>query len=311
MLVLVLALGASLCYGVSNFIGPQLVRRHALVSVLVLSQVAALAVCALYLALDGGRALPSSDVWLALLAGVGNGGGLICFYKAAELGPLSVVAPIGASGAVIPVVWGLAGGDSLKAVQAAGLVLAMGGAVLVARRSGGDHGGEAPVRPVHSSSEPTPAYDSRAVRGHSAGARPAPHPDHRAAVAWAAASAVAFGVFLTALPKASEHGRAWALLDARLALVVLLALWAGRELAAIRLVPASALLAVPGVLLVIGTVMYTTAADHGQLSLVSVLGSLFPVVTVGLGVALLGERMSRAQALGVAAALTGIALIAL
>jgi drug/metabolite transporter (DMT)-like permease len=77
------------------------------------------------------------------------------------------------------------------------------------------------------------------------------------------------------------------------------------------LVPASALLAVPGVLLVIGTVMYTTAADHGQLSLVSVLGSLFPVVTVGLGVALLGERMSRAQALGVAAALTGIALIAL
>ncbi len=139
MLVLTLALGASLCYGVSNFLGPQLVRQHELVTVLVISQVAALAACALYLALDGGRALPSSDMWLALLAGVGNAGGLIGFYKAAELGPLSVVAPIGASGVVIPVVWGLASGDSLKAAQVVGLVLAMGGAVLVARRTSAHH----------------------------------------------------------------------------------------------------------------------------------------------------------------------------
>ena len=132
-----------------------------------------------------------------------------------------------------------------------------------------------------------------------------------ASILWAAGSAVAFGVFLTALPKASAHGRAWALFDARLALIALLALWAGRELAEIRFARASALFAIPGVMLVVGTIMYTTAAAHGQLPLVSVLGSLFPVVTVGLGVALLGERLSRAQSIGVAAALAGIALIAL
>lgn len=235
MLVLTLALGASLCYGVSNFLGPQLVRRHELVTVLVVSQVAALVACVLYLALDGGRALPSSDMWLALLAGVGNAGGLIGFYKAAELGPLSVVAPIGASGVVIPVVWGLASGDSLKTAQVVGLVLAMGGAALVARRTSAHH---------------TTAH----------------YPDPVAAVLWAAGSAVAFGVFLTALPKASVHGRAWALFDARLALIAILAAWAGRELATIRLARVSALLAVPGVLLVVGTVMYTTAAAHGQLS---------------------------------------------
>ncbi len=279
MLALTLALGASLCYGVSNFLGPQLVRRHALVSVLMLSQIAALAACVLYLALDGGRALPTPDMWLALLAGAGNAGGLIGFYKAAELGPLSVVAPIGASGAVIPVAWGLATGDSLKLVQAVGLVLAMGGAVLVARRSAAHH--------------------------------PARYPDPRAGALWAAASAVAFGVFLTALPKASAHGRAWALLDARLALVALMAVWAGRELRAIKFARASALFAIPGLLLVVGTIMYTTAAAHGQLSLVSVLGSLFPIFTVGLGMILLGERLSRLQAIGVAAALTGIVLIAL
>jgi drug/metabolite transporter (DMT)-like permease len=288
MLAVALALGSSACYGVSNFLGPQLARRHALTTVLVLSQLAALLACTAYLAADGGRALPSADTWLALLAGLGNAGGLIGFYKAAELGPLSVAAPIGAVGAVVPVVWGLSSGDSLKPPQVIGLALAMGGAALAARRTqsgAGANGADADARETYL--------------------------DPRASVLWAAASAVAFGVFLTALPKASAHGRAWALFDARLAMVVLLLAWAGRGLGAIRLGRASAVLAVPGLLLVTGTLMYTTAADHGQLSLVSVLGSLFPVFTVGLGVALLDERLSRTQAIGVACALLGIVLIAL
>ena len=40
------------------------------------------------------------------------------------------------------------------------------------------------------------------------------------------------------------------------------------------------------------------------------LGSLFPVFTVGLGVTLLGERLSPVQSAGVVSALTGIVLIA-
>ena len=56
MLALALALGSSACYGVSNFIGPQLARRHAIVTVLVVSQAAALAGCAIYLAADRGAA---------------------------------------------------------------------------------------------------------------------------------------------------------------------------------------------------------------------------------------------------------------
>ncbi|HST56619.1 MAG TPA: EamA family transporter [Solirubrobacteraceae bacterium] len=281
MLVIALALGSSACYGVSNFLGPQLVKRHALVSVLVLSQVAALCACAVYLVAAAGRSFPASGMWLALLAGLGNAGGLIGFYKAAELGPLAVAAPIGAMGAVIPVVWGLASGDSLRAPQIAGLVLAMGGATLAAHR--------------------TPAGDEYAAR----------YINPRASALWAAASAVAFGVFLTALPKAAAYGRPWALFDARLVMVVLLVLWAGRNLSAIRIERRSAVLAVPGLLLVTGTLMYTAAADRGQLSLVSVLGSLFPIFTVGLGVAVLSERLSRVQTAGVAAALTGIVLIAL
>jgi drug/metabolite transporter (DMT)-like permease len=279
VLAIALALGSSACYGVSNFVGPELARRHALVSVLIVSQLAALVACLAYVATDVADTLPVPDVGLALLAGIGNATGLIGFYKAAELGPLSIAAPIGATGAVVPVVWGLASGDTLGATQVAGLILAMSGAVLASRA--------------------TAAGDVDR------------HPDPRASVFWAAGSAVAFGVFLTALPAAAPDGRAWALLDARLALIAVLAVWAGRRLREVRISRESAPLAVPGLLLVAGTLLYTLAADHGQLSLVSVLGSLFPVVTVGLAATVVGERISRPQALGVAAAVAGVVLIAL
>lgn len=279
MLTIALALGSSACYGVSNFLGPQLARRHAVVSVLMFSQVAALAASALYLAAHGGQSLPSSEVWVALLAGAGNAGGLIGFYVAAELAPLSIVAPIGAVGAVVPVMWGVTTGDSLKLTQIVGLALALGGAALAARR------------PL-----PTPDQARR-------------YPDPRRGALWAAGSSVAFGVFLTALPAASAHGQAWALFDARVGVVILTGLWAGRRLQAMRLSPNSAMLTIPGLLLITGTLLYTTAAAHGELSLVSVLGSLFPVVTVGLGVAILQEKLSQTQLVGVVAALAGIVLI--
>ena len=64
----------------------------------------------------------------------------------------------------------------------------------------------------------------------------------------------------------------------------------------------------PGVLLFAGTLAYSAATREGDLSVVSVLGSLFPLVTVGLAFAG-GERVSGQQAAGVAAALAGIVLV--
>jgi drug/metabolite transporter (DMT)-like permease len=68
------------------------------------------------------------------------------------------------------------------------------------------------------------------------------------------------------------------------------------------------LLAVPGVLLFAGTLSYSAATREGDLSVVSVLGSLFPLVTVGLAFSG-GERVSGQQAAGVTAALAGIVLV--
>jgi drug/metabolite transporter (DMT)-like permease len=336
VLAIVLALGSSACYGVSNFLGPQLARRYTLISALLLSQTAALIACALYVIFGASRSFPASGMWLALLAGIGNAGGLIGFYKAAELGPLSVVAPIGAVGAVIPVVWGLtSGGESLKLTQAVGLVFALGGAVLAARgtppipeqvlddpiltgsstpRDGELSAGVA-LAVAHAAHSTAATVSEPARLADAVGPElrhPEPrHQDPRASALWASASAVAFGVFLTALPKAAAHGRAWALFDARLVMVMLIILWAGRGLRTIKLERGIAILAVPGLLLLTGTLLYTAAAARGELSLVSVLGSLFPIFTVGLGVALLHERLSRTQTVGVLAALGGVVLIAL
>jgi len=60
----------------------------------------------------------------------------------------------------------------------------------------------------------------------------------------------------------------------------------------------------------IATGLYGLANTHGALSIVSVVGSLYPIATILLARAVLHERVRRVQAAGVFAALTGVALIA-
>ena len=56
--------------------------------------------------------------------------------------------------------------------------------------------------------------------------------------------------------------------------------------------------------------LFAFASNQGLLALVSVLGSLYPVVTVLLAHVLLGERLTRTQQGGIAVALVGVAAIA-
>ena len=55
--------------------------------------------------------------------------------------------------------------------------------------------------------------------------------------------------------------------------------------------------------------LFALASRHGLLSLVSVLGSLYPVATLFLAFALLGERLTRVQLAGVGDALVGVAAL--
>ena len=65
-----------------------------------------------------------------------------------------------------------------------------------------------------------------------------------------------------------------------------------------------------GVFEIAGNQLFSVAATLGYLSVAAVLSSVYPVFLIGLAYFLLHERLSRAQQLGVAVVLTGVALIA-
>ena len=275
MLAAALALTTSLCYGVSNFVGPSLSRGLPVYPVLIAGQVVAFAVSGTALAVTQAELPGGTVVLAAAAAGLGNAFGLICFYRAASLGPLSIVTPIGSLAVLLPVAAGLASGESLGALKLTGIALAVGGVTIASRKpDGGDREG-----------------------------------DERAAARWALVSAVAFGTFLACIAPASHDGVFWAVMLSRAALLGVLIAVALAIAAPLR-VPVSRLplLALPGVLLFAGTLAYSAATREGDLSVVSVLSSLFPIVTVGLAYAG-GERVSGRQAGGVAAALAGIVVI--
>jgi drug/metabolite transporter (DMT)-like permease len=272
-----LALGTALCYGLSNFIGPLVSRTSPRMAVIIAGQLVALTVSTVVVLVAANDAPPLIDVGAGVLAGAGNAGGLAAFYIAAETGPLSIVTPIGALGAGVPVLIGLAGGETVGIAGLVGILLAIGGVALAARRR---------------SASAAEAADMRRTIGFSV------------------LSAAAFGVFLWAIKPASEHGVFWGVMVSRISLVALLVGGALLARQALR-VPPSDLpkVAFPGMLLFAGTLLYSAATQEGLLSVVSVIATLFPVVTITLALVFLHERLSRPQWAGVTAALTGVVLL--
>ncbi len=276
MTAVLLALLTAVAYGLANYLGPVLTRTRPLAGVLLVAQTIGLAGAVLLVAVVGGAAPHGVALVEGLLAGAFNGLALATLYPAAAAGPMSIVAPIGATGAVVPVVVALAAGERPSALQLVGIPVALVGVVLAAAR---DSGG---------------------------GAHAAPR-----TLALAALSAVAFGAFLTFFGRASHAGPAWAVLTSRAALLTCtLGVVLGRRPPVRVPVGALPLVAVPGVLLLAGTVSYGAASTRGLTSVVSVLATLSPVVTVGLAVALLGERLVGRQRVGVLTALGGVVLLA-
>jgi drug/metabolite transporter (DMT)-like permease len=115
---------------------------------------------------------------------------------------------------------------------------------------------------------------------------------------------------VAALDGASEGGVPWALLVARLTTVTVFAIafLVRRPAVAVRRgeLPALALI---GALVVGADSMYAVASTKGLLSVVAVLSSLYPVVTIALARCYFRERLRPHQGVGVAAALYGAVAI--
>lgn len=276
MTAVLLALLTALAYGLANYLGPVLTRTHPLGAVLLVGQVVGV-VGAAALVVGSGEARPAQTaLLLGVLAGVCNGGALASLYTAAAAGPLSIVLPIGATGSIVPVAVALVTGERPSLLQLVGIPLAVVGVCLAAAREAG--------------------------AAHQATVR---------TIVLALASAVFFGGFLALFGAASADGTSWAVFSSRASLVVCTGAVLLARRRSIR-VPGSAvpLLALPGVLLLVGTVSYGVATTQGLVSVVAVLATLAPVVTVTMAVVLLGERLARRQQVGVATALVGVVLLA-
>ncbi len=274
-LALVLALASSAVWGTADFSGGLLSRRLPAFAVTVVSQAAGFAPLLVALGVRG--SLDWRGFGFGLLAGVGGGAGLAAFYRALSLGTMSVVSPIAACSAVVPFVISLASGERPGALALVGAVVALGGAVLASaeeRRS-----------------------ESR---------------ERSRAIALAVVAAVALGVFIYFLGLGSREGDALStLVGARTGSLATLVAGALVFRAQVR-VPRRALAAVAavGLLDVAANALFAFASGHGLLSLVSVLGSLYPVMTVLLAHVVLHERLTRVQQVGIALALAGVAAIA-
>jgi drug/metabolite transporter (DMT)-like permease len=246
-------------------------------AVLLVSQAAGLALLLVLLAARGEGPPAAADLLPAAFGAIGGTIALAAFYRALSIGTMSIVAPISATGAVIPVIAGIVGGDRPGALQLTGIVAAIAGVVLASREAHDD--------------------ERRADAA-------------RRSIALALVAALGFGAFLTLMDSAAEASVPWALLVARVTSVALvgIAVLAVRPPAPGRAdLPALALV---GVLDLGANGLYAAATTEGLLSIVGVLGSLYPVTTVLLARALLGERLRRAQNLGIVLTLCGVALIA-
>ncbi len=274
-LALLLALGSAVVWGTADFAGGSLTKRLPSFAVTVVSQAAGAVILFVVVAIRGDVGL--RPFLLGLLAGAGGGVGLAAFYKALSLGTMSVVSPLVACGTVVPFGLAVATGERPSALAVVGAVAALAGAVLAS------------------------------VEEHRA-----PTADRGRAVLLAILAAVALGFFIYFLGLGSREGDALSTLaGARIGSLAILVSLALALRAPLR-IPRPSLLAVAGVGLadVAANVLFAFASGHGLLSLVSVLGSLFPVVTVVLAHVLLGERLTRMQKLGVGVALAGVATIA-
>ncbi len=131
-----LALGAACCWGVGDFFGGLMSRRQSVLAVVWISQIVGLLGVAVVVLARGSGLPDTSELLWALAAGVFTVGTLIGFFGGMARGPMSLVAPISATGVSIPVLVGIAGGERPSALQLAGIVAACAGIVLAARESG-------------------------------------------------------------------------------------------------------------------------------------------------------------------------------
>ncbi len=295
MAVLLAALSAA-SFGVGDFFGGLSARRMAAMLTTLAAQAAGLVLILASCVFISGSP-EGTDLVFGAAAGLAGAVGLVLFYWAMGQGPMSVVAPVSAvTSALVPVIAGVVGGERPGALAVVGILLGLPAIVLISR-------------------EPTPAEASASERAVEASVHVHASPRLAAVgglpVLAATVAGVGFGGFFTLLSHTGDGSGLWPIVSARstavaMAAIVALAARPGR--------PASggvrfALIA--GSLDSLGNALYLLASRQGLLTLVGVVGAMYPAATVVLARVVLREQLARHQVAGLGIAAAAVALIAL
>jgi drug/metabolite transporter (DMT)-like permease len=277
-MAIALALAAAASWGLADFLAGLASRRVSVPVVLFLVEGGGLIVI-LAIALVVAEPFFSEprDFWSALGGGLAGVLGLGCFYAALAIGTMSVVAPISSAGVALPVVVGIATGNRPSSVTALGLVAIVAGVVLASREQ----------------------HEDAAAATAS-----------RRAVVLALLSAIGFGGFFALTDAPSDASVVWTLVLARSAALPFVALVIASRRPALPTGRFALGIAAVGTIDLLATSLIAIANTKGDLSVVSVLGGMYPVMTVLLAAAFLHERVRGSQVVGIALALGGVGAVA-
>jgi len=277
----ILALLSSALWGAADFFGGKLSKKHAPILVLGMTQAIGLFFGITLVLLKGelfGANPPKAFgdggyLYPGALAGVAGYIGLICLYAGLSTGRMGVVSPISALSAVIPLTVALVAGEVLTSAQAIGVVIALAGAFCAS-------GPEL-----------------------SQGLSPKP-------LVLALGAAAGFGTAMTFMAIGSESSALMTMVTMR-ATTFIVTIFLVIRFRTIGIFEKSEipLLVFIGVSDFLANLLLGVATTFGLVSLVMVLGSIYPIVTALLAFKFLHERLHRVQYAGIILAVAGVALI--
>ena len=281
-----LALVSGVVWGVADFVGGVASRRSTPLQTLLLTTPAGLLAVIPAALLVGGQV--SGSLVPGVVSGLFGSIGILLLYAALSIGPMGVVSPVSAVlGAAIPVLVGLARGERPGALAYVGMGLAVVAIVTV---------GLEPMAPTD---------DARHQRVSTR------------ALLLAIGGGVGIGAFFAIIALAPSDAGLWPVVWARTTSTVVISTLAVVAFArgSRPVVPEDrgvrGLAVGAGVLDVSANVFYLLATQTGLLSVVAVLGSLYPAATVVLARVVLAERLRPMQKVGMVTAILAAALLAL
>jgi drug/metabolite transporter (DMT)-like permease len=285
---IILGLTGALCWGAADFAARFASRRVGAYRTLFFMQFFGFIALSIYLKFRGGffeGIAPGWHPWaLAALAGLINMTASLSLYYSFQISVMSIVAPVSSSYPALTVALAIMSGERITPLRGAGLAVTLVGVILAATSF-------APVA-GHAAKE-----SAHLAKG----------------VGWAIVAALGFGVLFWFLgfyvvPAVGSTISVWVI---RLTSFSVLALAAAPARQSLKLPSGSVwwLLAAVGVMDTAAFIANNAGLHTGQVSVVSVLASLYGAVTVVFAWIFLREKLERSQWFGIVLIFVGIVLV--